>query len=102
MDHCACGYRNATDRMVILRCIGPDAFFLERVVFPFDLLSFECPPTAEIEIWTHSLGGPELLEQLLATNLLLEEAESPFLGMAERPGSSPIFLQQPEPWMAAG
>jgi len=29
-----CGYRNTSDRMVILRCCGPNAFFLERVVFP--------------------------------------------------------------------
>ncbi|MEY4799670.1 MAG: hypothetical protein RLZZ213_117, partial [Cyanobacteriota bacterium] len=28
----ACSYRNTSDRMVILRCIGPEQFFLERVV----------------------------------------------------------------------
>ncbi|MEY4430806.1 MAG: hypothetical protein RLZZ533_742, partial [Cyanobacteriota bacterium] len=26
--------------MVIVRCLGPQEFFLERVVFPFELLSF--------------------------------------------------------------
>ena len=48
--------------MVIARCFAGDTFFLERVVFPFELLSFACPPDADLEIWTHGLGGPELIE----------------------------------------
>jgi hypothetical protein len=67
-----CGYRNSSDRMVILRCLGRDAFFLERVVFPFELLSFTCPPDSEVEIFTHSLGGPELLETMPAAALLID------------------------------
>lgn len=67
-----CGYRNASDRMVILRCVGPGAFFLERVVFPFELLSFACPAESEVEIFTHSLGGPELLEAMPARSLRLD------------------------------
>ncbi len=67
-----CGYRNTSDRMVILRCLGPDAFFLERVVFPFELLSFTCPPESEVEILTHSLGGPELLESMPAGALKID------------------------------
>jgi len=55
--------------MVILRCIGPDQFFLERVVFPVEILGFEAPPASEVEIWSHSLGGPELLERFLAEEL---------------------------------
>jgi len=55
--------------MVILRCIGPEQFFLERVVFPVEILGFEAPPAAEVEIWSHSLGGPELLERFLAEEL---------------------------------
>jgi hypothetical protein len=69
-----CGYRNASDRMVIVRCCGPDAFYLERVVFPFELLSFEAPANSEVEIWTHGLGGPELLETLASGELLIEPA----------------------------
>ena len=67
-----CGYRNASDRMVILRCCGPNAFFLERVVFPFELLSFQCPRDSEVEIWTHGLGGPELMESCPALELSCE------------------------------
>jgi hypothetical protein len=66
-----CGYRNGTDRMVILRCCGPEQFYLERVVFPFELLTFQCPLAAEVEIWTHGLGGPELLETLRIEELIL-------------------------------
>jgi hypothetical protein len=72
-----CGYRNGSDRMIILRCIGPDQFFLERVVFPFELLTFQCPARSEVEIWTHGLGGPELLESIEARELVMESAPVP-------------------------
>lgn len=67
-----CGYRNGTDRMVILRCCGPEQFYLERVVFPFEILTFQCPPATEMEVWTHGIGGPELLETLRIEELILE------------------------------
>jgi hypothetical protein len=63
--------------MVILRCVGPEQFFLERVVFPFELLSFQCPPLSVIKIWTHGLGGPELVETIQAQELLVEPPSSP-------------------------
>jgi len=66
-----CGYRNASDRMVILRCCSDEHFYLERVVFPFEVLTFSCPAAASVEIWTHGLGGPELVECLKAEALLL-------------------------------
>jgi Domain of unknown function (DUF1830) len=59
----SCSYTNGSDRMVILRCLGRNAFFLERVVFPFEQLSFQCPSGSDVEIWSHSLGGPELVER---------------------------------------
>lgn len=58
--------------MVIARCFAGDTFFLERVVFPFELLSFACPPDADLEIWTHGLGGPELIETIPARELVIE------------------------------
>ncbi|MEB3276361.1 MAG: DUF1830 domain-containing protein [Cyanobacteriota bacterium] len=72
MSFVSCGYRNSSDRMVIARCLGPDQFFLERVVFPFELLSFHCPQQSELEIWTHGLGGAELVETIPASELLIE------------------------------
>ena len=76
MGQLSCGYRNASDRMVILRCIGPQEFFLERVVFPFELLSFCAPTSASVQIWTHGLGGPELIETIDVGDLGIE-LESP-------------------------
>jgi len=70
-----CGFRNTSDRMVIVRCCGPQEFYLERVVFPFELLSFEAPLGSELEIWTHGLGGPELLETVAAAELMIEQGD---------------------------
>lgn len=59
-----CMYRNSSDRMVILRCIGPQSYFLEKVLFPFECWSFRAPADADVELWCHGLGGAELLERL--------------------------------------
>lgn len=93
----SCGYRNTSDRMVILRCVGPEQFFLERVVFPFELLSFSCPPLSEIKIWTHGLGGPELVETISAQELLLEPPTGQAQLQALAGGGSDHL-----PWAAAG
>lgn len=61
--------------MVIVRCIGPQEFFLERVVFPFELLSFLAPAESVVQIWTHGLGGPELRETIKVEELCVEEAD---------------------------
>ena len=66
-----CGYHNSSDRMVILRCCGSATFYLERVVFPFEMLTFTCPVGSRVEVWTHGLGGPELVETLNADDLML-------------------------------
>ena len=73
----SCGYRNSSDRMVIVRCLGPQEFFLERVVFPFELLSFLAPPDLEVQIWTHGLGGPELVESIPVAELVMDESSGP-------------------------
>ncbi len=85
--------------MVIARCVGPEAFFLERVVFPFELLSFQCPADTELEVWTHGLGGPELLESIPVDLLLLDES-SPEEGEVRAGGHGPVDLL--ESWAAAG
>lgn len=85
MAQLTCGYRNSSDRMVIVRCIGPDEFFLERVVFPFELLSFLAPPESMVQIWTHSLGGAELRESLAVEDLCVDLSglETAAAGLAE-------------------
>ncbi len=102
----ACGYRNSSDQMVIIRCAGVDGFYLERVVFPFELLTFECPPDSELEIWTHGLGGAELLERLTSQELLLEACNSPVpLEMISSQARARLELAEDEPfipWATAG
>jgi hypothetical protein len=62
-------YRNARNQMVILRCVGADAFFQEKVIFPFEDWLFSCPPETRIDIWTHGIGGAELLDTMPAEDL---------------------------------
>ncbi len=101
-----CAYRNATDRMVILRCLGPSSFFLERVVFPFELLCFSCPLESEVEIFTHSLGGPELLESMPARLLRLEASITSMDGALAPPSDDPNSEVEVRggdgPWLQAG
>ena len=78
MSSLACGYRNGSPDLLVLRCLGPDTVHLERVVFPFELLTFHCPSVSEVQIWRSSGtpgrrgrggGGPpqeELVEVLSA------------------------------------
>jgi hypothetical protein len=96
-----CSYRNSSDRMVILRCCGSQHFFLERVVFPFELLAFSCPPLSEVKVWSHGLYGPELLESFLSEQLLAEPSpESPTLEMGGM-FPSPSASLHTTPWLQA-
>jgi len=57
-------YKNESCRMVVLRCIGPSNFFLERVLFPSDILTFMAPNDSRVEIWGNELYGPKLEERI--------------------------------------
>tara|TARA_B100000900_G_scaffold317572_1_gene276590 strand:+ start:183 stop:392 length:210 start_codon:yes stop_codon:yes gene_type:complete len=57
-------YKNKSKRMVVLRCIGPSKFFLERVLFPFEVLTFMAPNNSKVEIWGNQLYGPKLEERI--------------------------------------
>jgi hypothetical protein len=81
-------YRSNLDRMTILRCSGPD-FYLERVIFPFEVCRFQFPPECRVQIWGHGLAGPELIEELGAEDLLIEATDASI----DRIGSS---------WIEAG
>ena len=69
-----CFYRNTSKQMVILRCIGPETFFQEKVVFQFEDWQFRCPPqhTAESTSGPHGLTGAEQLDSINAEDLLLQ------------------------------
>ncbi|RCL51498.1 MAG: DUF1830 domain-containing protein [Synechococcus sp. MED-G71] len=69
-----CSYRNALERMVIVRCFASGGFYLERVVFPFEILNFQAPRQAEVEVWSHGLGSPELVSTLTIEELICSES----------------------------
>ncbi|CAE08952.1 conserved hypothetical [Parasynechococcus marenigrum WH 8102] len=55
-----CVYRNDTDRMVIVKCVGDDNFYREKVVLPTEMFWFEAPEQARLEIWKMSVSGQML------------------------------------------
>ena len=57
-------YKNQTNRMVVMRCVGTNNFFLERVLFPKDIITFKAPIEARVEIWGNELYGPKLEERI--------------------------------------
>ncbi len=54
--------------MVVLRCIGAENFFLERVLFPGEEIVLSVPYESKIEIWGHELYGPKLEERIRITS----------------------------------
>ncbi len=66
MTSLLCCYRNIGHQLLILRCCGPEDFFLERVVFPFELVTFACPADTEVKIWHWDVAGPTLIDCCLA------------------------------------
>ena len=57
-------YKNEGCRMVVLRCIGQSNFFLERVLFPTEIITFMAPIDSRVEIWGNELYGPKLEERI--------------------------------------
>ena len=45
-----CVYRNNTNKMVIVKCIGELNFYLEKVVMPKEMFWFEAPKEARLEL----------------------------------------------------
>ena len=50
-----CVYRNDTDRMVIVKCVGTNHFYREKVMMPTEVFKFEAPEEARLEIWKMSM-----------------------------------------------
>ena len=60
-------YKNITSSMVVLKCIGPDRFFLERAIFPQEVFSSMAPEGSQLEIWGIESYGPSLEQRLRIT-----------------------------------
>ena len=50
--------------MVVLMCIGSSNFYLERVLFPSDILTFMAPNDSRFEIWGNELYGTKIEERI--------------------------------------
>ena len=55
-----CAYRNDSNKMVILKCIGARQFYREKVILPAELYVFNAPEDGRLEIWTMSGQGKML------------------------------------------
>ena len=55
-----CVYQNDTSRMLILKCIGSEQFYLEKVIMPSEIFLFNAPKEARLEIWRMSISGQML------------------------------------------
>jgi hypothetical protein len=62
--------------MVIVRARGVEAFFLERVVFPFEIMTFHCPIDGEVEVIKRTPAGREESEWVAADQLLAGDSSA--------------------------
>ena len=68
-----CVYRNDNDKMVIVKCIGEDHFYLEKVVMPTEMFWFEAPEDARLEIWKMSVHGQMLHVRADVTDYVMKD-----------------------------
>ena len=61
-------YRNNSNNMVVLRCIGIESFYLERVLFPAEEIVLTVPEDSRVEVWGNELYGPKLAERIRITS----------------------------------
>jgi len=46
--------------MVIVKCVGENNFYREKVVMPTEIFWFEAPRNARLELWKMSVSGQML------------------------------------------
>ncbi len=68
-----CIYKNDTDRMVIVKCIGEDHFYREKVVMPTEMFWFKAPQDARLEIWKMSISGQMLHVRADVTDYVMDD-----------------------------
>ena len=72
-----CVYHNDTDQMVIVKCVGKDHFYREKVVMPTEMFWFEAPRDARLEIWKMSISGQMLHVRADVIDYAVEDEASP-------------------------
>ena len=58
-------YKNEHSRMLIVRCIGENSFDVEKVVLPSEIIAFEAPKDARVEIWGNDLSGLHIEDTII-------------------------------------
>ena len=58
-------YKNEHSRMLIVRCIGEKSFYVEKVVLPSEIIVFEAPKDARVEIWGNDLSGLHIEDTII-------------------------------------
>ena len=58
-------YKNEHSRMLIVRCIGENSFSVEKVVLPSEIIAFEAPKDARVEIWGNDLSGLHIEDTII-------------------------------------
>ncbi len=66
-------YRNVTSNIVVLKCIGPDRFFLERAIFPQEVFTSMAPEGSQLEIWGIESYGPRVEQRLRVSAIQTED-----------------------------
>ena len=51
--------------MLVVRCIGEKSFYIEKVVLPFEIIAFEAPIDARVEIWGNDLTGLDIEDTII-------------------------------------
>ena len=54
--------------MIIVRCVGEKSFFIEKVIFPSEIIAFNAPKGARVEIWGNDLSGLHLEDSMTAVS----------------------------------
>ena len=75
-------YKNITSSIVILKCIGPDSFFLERAIFPKEVFSSLAPEGSQLEIWGIEAYGPNSEQRLRVSSGMEEDHVIAFFPLA--------------------
>ena len=63
-------YKNEHSRMLIVRCIGENNFYVEKVVLPSEIIAFEAPKDARVEIWGNDLSGLHIEDTIIVGDLV--------------------------------
>lgn len=71
-----CVYSNETPKMVVLKCVGPNSFYLEKVVMPAEICWFRAPLEGRVEIWQMASNGQLLSVRGDVVDFLMDHSQS--------------------------